>query len=377
MSSMTKSSDAKTAKSSRNGDISSAKAKQAESNTSTTHSDQNGDDAIVTTSGTVGLVKKELDHISFAQIFEDDFLFETLLDFFSLDDIYTTFSCLNRLYQQKVEEANYLLLRKLTDKLHISPTYLTSDLPCHSRVVDVYKSAVRRIEEGKPVDLKPNSFTTDSGLVSPNMWYSMHNIFEAASSQYSYYVFSSNKGENNHIQAYLCNPSSYDNTFAQKLKREYEKAPGSKTIYVPYEKYPLEGGLPTFKVPKIFEMNCRNQGFCYYADNIALFFSEDEVEHDKFNKSTKYFSSFKSVAQVKDESKMPILSIDDSQKGFTVIEFDLSKKKEMMKAMGINKFHSLPLVYINLDKNVAFGKTLKYEIKQNVAAKYMSMKLIC
>ena len=105
---------------------------------------------------------------------------------------------LNNTYQRRVEEANYLLLRKLTEELHITSTYLTSDLPCRSRIVDVYKTAMRTIQDEKPFDLRPNAFTTDSGLVGTNMWYVMHNIFEIASSMYSHYVFSSKKEENNH-----------------------------------------------------------------------------------------------------------------------------------------------------------------------------------
>lgn len=108
-----------------------------------------------------------------------------------------------------------------------------------------------------------------------------------------------------------------------------------------------------------------------------MFFSESEVEHSKFNKSTRYFNTFKSISEVKDNSKMPILNVDTTEKGFTIIEFDLTKKAEMMRVMGIDKFVSVPLIYINIDKNLAYGKTLKYEFIQKVAAKYMSLKLIC
>lgn len=107
-----------------------------------------------------------------------------------------------------------------------------------------------------------------------------------------------------------------------------------------------------------------------------MFFSEDEVEHEKFNKSTKFFDKFKSVADAKN-SNLPIYSEDTSEKGFTIIEFDLSKKSEILKIMGISKFVSIPMIYLHIDKNIAYGKTLKYEFRQNIAAKYMSMKLIC
>jgi hypothetical protein len=48
-----------------------------------------------------------------------------------------------------------------------------------------------------------------------------------------------------------------------------------------------------------------------------------------------------------------------------------------LKVMGIKRFVSIPLVYIYIDKNTAYGKTLKYTFKQSVATKYMSMKLLC
>lgn len=216
---------------------------------------------VTTTEPSTGLVKKSFGNSKFNEIFADDFMFELLLDYFTLNEIYLLFYPLSKYFQSKVEESNYLLLGKLTDKLHITSTYLTSDLPCHQKIVEVYKDVIRAIQEEKPVDLKPNAFTTDSGLIGTNMWYGMHNIFEIANSMYSYYVFSSNKGENNHIQAYLCNPGSYESQFSQKLKSEFENPPGSKNIYIPYEKMPIDGSYPTFKIPRIFEINCRNQGY--------------------------------------------------------------------------------------------------------------------
>ena len=231
------------------------------SNTSTTNSDQNNEEVIVTEQPKNYIEKKPKSTIPFDEIFDDDYLFELLLDYFDLNDIYLTFYPLNSKYQNKVEESNYLLLGKLTDKLNITQTYLSSDIPCYKRIVDLYKSAVRTIQNEKPVDLKPNPFSTDSGLVGTNMWYGMHNIFQANNSMYSYYVFSSNKGEKNHVQTYLCCPGTYDNNFSQKLKSQYEEEPGSKNIYVPYEKTLPDGSAPTFKIPKVFEINCRNQGY--------------------------------------------------------------------------------------------------------------------
>jgi len=51
----------------------------------------------------------------------------------------------------------------LIDKLNITSTYLTSDLPYHHRIVDVYKGVMKQIQDEKPVDIKPNAFYTDSG----------------------------------------------------------------------------------------------------------------------------------------------------------------------------------------------------------------------
>jgi hypothetical protein len=107
-----------------------------------------------------------------------------------------------------------------------------------------------------------------------------------------------------------------------------------------------------------------------------LCFSESEADNDKFLKSTKFFDNFKWVKDVT-ESGIPILSTDTETAGFTILELDLTKKAEMMKIMGIKKFVSIPLVYIYIDKNTAYGKTLKYNFKQPIACKYMSMKLLC
>lgn len=315
---------------------------------------------------------------SFDDIFHDDYLFETLLDYFTFEEIFTVFHQLNSKYAKLVDEANYLLLRKLTDKLHITSSYLVTDLPAREKIMEVYKQTVIAVREERTQNLKPTAFYTDSGLVGTNMWYSFHNIFDVNNTNmYGGYVFSSNSGTNNHVQAYLCQAGTgVDNNFCSKMKKDFEETPGSKEIRVPYQKYLDDGSIPTFKVPKVFEINCRNQGYCYYADNIVLCFSESEVDNKKFKDSTKFFEKFKSVNDVK-ESGIPILNIDDTTKGFTAIEFDLSQKKKILELLEIKEFVSVPLVYMFIDKNQLYGKAPSYEIKQNIAAKYMSMKLLC
>jgi len=200
---------------------------------------------------------------SFSALSEIDYVFEAILDFFSLEDIYKCIRPLSRRIMKLVEEENYLLLRKLIEKFNISSSYLTSDLPTHERIFDVYMKAMSSINEGKVYNLKPISFYTDSGLVGTNLWYSVHNIFDSNNqNMYGGYVFSSNTGTNNHVQSYLCVPAGgVDNTFCNKMKSEFEVTTGSKEIRFPYEKYPSDGSQPTFKIPKVFEINCRNQGY--------------------------------------------------------------------------------------------------------------------
>jgi len=245
-------------------------------------------------------------------------------------------------------------------------------------MADVYRAVLRDLKEQPSQSLKPTGFYTDSGLVGTNMWYSFHNIFDTnVSNMYGGYVFSSNSGKNNHIQYYLCQPcGGVDNPFCQKLKKEYEIGSSGKEIMVPYKRYPDDGSMPTFKVPKSIEINCKNMGYWYYTDNILLSFSEAEVDNKKYKESIKFFSNFKNVAEV-EESGIPILNKDTSQDGFVALEFDLSKKSRILELMKIKKFVSIPLVYLNVDKNKLNGKNPIYEFQQNIAAKYMSMNLIC
>jgi hypothetical protein len=160
------------------------------------------------------------------------------------------------------------------------------------------------------------------------------------------------------------------------MKTEFQVDGDPKIIKVPYKIYPDDGSEPTFKVPKVFEVNCKNQGYCYYADNIVLCFSDSEVDNKKFQASTKFFESFKCIKDVED-SGIPILNKDDSIKGFTALEFDLSQKGKILELLKIKKFVSIPLVYIFMDKNLLYGQSPSYNIQQNVAAKYLSMKLLC
>lgn len=160
-------------------------------------------------------VKKASDGPTFHQIFEDEEILESLLSFFTLKEIFCKFIRLNKKIGDLTREANYLLLSKLVEDLNITSTYLTSELPAHEEIDSVYRQAVRDLEETKDADLKPQGFYTDSGLVGNNMWYGVHNIFDVnTSNMYGGYVFSSNKGSNNHLQFYISVPAcGVDNPF--------------------------------------------------------------------------------------------------------------------------------------------------------------------
>jgi hypothetical protein len=152
---------------------------------------------------------------NFDNVFQNEYLLEELLEFLSFEEIFAKVYPLNSTYSKLVNEANYLLLRKLADKLNITSGYLTTNLPAKERIVDVYKQVMVTLTEDKEINFKPTAFYTDSGLIGTNMWYSFHNIFDAnTSNMYGGYVFSSNDGYNNHIQCYLCVPGAgVDNAF--------------------------------------------------------------------------------------------------------------------------------------------------------------------
>ena len=288
--------------------------------------------------------KKLSGDFSFEDIFLNDFIFEEFLEFFSFEEIFRYIYPLNKKFRKLVNESNYMLFQKMADCFNITSGYLTSDLPASENILEVYKQAIFETSEGKEIDMKPQGFYTDSGLVGTNMWYSFHNIFDTnTSNMYGGYVFSSGKGKNNHVQFYLGVPAwGVDNPFCQKMKKEYELPNGDgKEIYVPYQK-PSDGSVDTFKLPKTFEMNFKNQGFSFYADNIVLCFSASEVDNKKFQQSTKFFNDFKWATDV-EESGIPILNKDTTTKGFTVFEFDLSQKDKMLEVMDIKKFVSIPL----------------------------------
>ncbi|CAI2367580.1 unnamed protein product [Moneuplotes crassus] len=316
--------------------------------------------------------------ISSELIFEDDEILNVILEFFTLGEIVVIFFPLNSRIKGLVQKENYLLFEKLIEELNITSCYTTSDLPVYEDIGAVYKQAICDFEDEKETDLKPQAFYTDSGIIGSNMWYGFHNIFGSNTSNiYGGYVFSSNKSKNNHVQFYLSVPTfGVDNKYCQTLKTEFELTPGSKEIKTPYLQTMSDKETPLFKVPTTFEVNLKNQGFSYYADNLLLCFSASEVRNKRFQSSTKIFDNFKTPEDVED-SGLPILHKDTETKGFTVIEFDLSQKSAIKKAMGVKRFYSIPLIYCYLEKNALNGTNQIYQFKQKVAAKYMSMKLLC
>mmetsp|Transcript_23538 Transcript_23538/g.20888 ORF Transcript_23538/g.20888 Transcript_23538/m.20888 type:complete len:203 (-) Transcript_23538:707-1315(-) len=153
-------------------------------------------------SSEAGDTKKKLSgNLISNQFLEDEYILEGIMDFFTFREIFVYFYPLNKTVQRLVKEANYLLLRKLADYFNITSGYLTSELPANEDMLDVYQQAQIDMNNERDLDLKPQAFYTDSGLVGTNMWYSFHNIFDTNNSNmYGGYIFSTNSGTNNHIQ---------------------------------------------------------------------------------------------------------------------------------------------------------------------------------
>lgn len=99
-------------------------------------------------------------------------------------------------------------------------------------------------------------------------------------------------------------------------------------IRIPYEKYVVDDS-DDFHLIKNFQVHLRSGGYNAFVRSFAVFYSECEVDNLKFQTMTKRFNK---VVKSQDLSllKLKIKNTEEDKKsGIKIVEFDLSKTKNI------------------------------------------------
>lgn len=124
-----------------------------------------------------------------------------------------------------------------------------------------------------------------------------------------------------------------------------------------------------------FQIHLKSGGYNAYVQSFAVFYSECEIENSKFQSLTKRFTKIEksndlNMLRLKIKNK-----VEDKKCGVKVIEFDVSRTKNVERWLKARNPSIYPLLWVQI-KQKYVNTTFEYRIRQKVAAKFISLKLL-
>lgn len=304
---------------------------------------------------------------SISHLFQEDFFVIQLIEFSEIKDI-VRFRQLSSLVRDAIEQENYALFLKLKNFLHIPYTYDSSELASQENIVSWIRSVAEALNE-EPQSISPFAFYTDGGVDTNGSYYFLQNVWKKTGIWY-WTIANSNV----HVQSVLSKAvdmPSADNNPMNFLEDKKNK----NKIRIPFENYIVDPKVDPFHILTDFQIHLRSGGYNAYVQTFAVFYSEQEIDNKKFQSLTKRFT--KAIKS----SDIPLLRLnvlnkeEDKDSGIKIYEFDVSKESNMERWFKSKSYDFYPLLWINV-KQKYVNKTINYKIRQRVAAKYVSFKLI-
>jgi hypothetical protein len=176
--------------------------------------------------------------------------------------------------------------------------------------------------KSEPIEIFPFAYYTDGGVDTNSNYYFLQNLWKKTGICYC-----TTAHANVHVQSILSktidvppadnNPMKFLESSKNKLK-----------IRIPYEKY-VTIDSDMFHILKTFQIHLKSGGYNAYAQSFAVFYSECEIENDKFNSMTKRFTKALKYPDL-NQLRLKIHHKDENKKsGVKVVEFDVSKTKNV------------------------------------------------
>lgn len=219
----------------------------------------------------------------------------------------------------------------------------------------------------EPATLNPWAYFTDGGVDTNNNYYFLQNVWKKTNIWYCTVSHA-----NVHVQSIL---KSAEVPTEENIPMNFLVKPKDKLkIRVPYEKY-LTEDKDWMHLITNFQVHIRSGGYNAYVKSFAVFYSDEEIKNSKFNLLTKRFTRVKEFADIS-KLKLKVKNVENFEdSGIKIVEFDVTKIKNIERWFKVKSPGIYPLLWIYW-KQKYVNKTVDYKITQNVAGRFISLKLI-
>lgn len=304
---------------------------------------------------------------SFHLLSAEEFVFSTIIEYLDVQTLIARLAWTNAGIHKQIMDENYILLNKLRDFLNIPTTFDCSSLPAEMDMVDLFKNWLKAMKK-KPEAISPFAYYTDGGVDTNGNYYFLQNVWKKTN--ICYWTISH---KNVHVQSIITKKIKLPNE-ENTPEKWYEDGGYKLKIRVPYEKY-IKEDADNFQLLKTFQVHLNSGGYNAYIRTFAVFYSESEVDNTKFQVMTRRFHKAKA------EADLQCLKLDihhkeeDKKSGIKIIEFSVASKKKIERWLRLKNPPFYPLLWIRIRQKY-WKSTINYKIRQRVAAKYISLKLL-
>lgn len=301
-----------------------------------------------------------------SNFFNNDFI---LVEIILLLDLKTILSLkqLNKSVRKAIENENYALMTKLRAFINVPSTLFSSNILSQYSIEEIFQKVIAAVRE-EPVVVSPFAYFTDGGVDTNSNYYFLQNWWKKTTICYWTVAHA-----NVHVQSILSKPVDFPATENNPMKF-LESKKNKLRIRIPYEQY-LVDNSDMFYLLKNFQIHLRSGGYNAYVETFAVFYSEYEIDNVKFHALTKKFNKTLQMSDVS-QLKLKIHNKEEDKKwGIKIVEFDVSKTKYIDRWFKVRNSPVFPLLWIHI-KQKYVNTTINYKIRQNVAAKFISLKLI-
>lgn len=230
-----------------------------------------------------------------------------------------------------------------------------------------YLNNLFEVIKQEPTDIQPWAYYTDGGVDANTNYYFLQNVWKNTTIWYCTVNYA-----NVHVQSVLkpAEISPAENNPLDFLIKPKDKL----KIRIPYEKYMADDN-DWFHLIKNFQIHLKSGGYNAYVKTFAVFYSESEISNTKFVLMTKRFTKIKTFADI------PHLKLDvkwreeDTKNGVEIVELDVSNRKKVERWLKTKDPGVYPLLWISIKQKYMVAE-INYKIKQNVAGRFVSLKLL-
>lgn len=310
----------------------------------------------------------EMSGLTWDDILMQEFVISEIITFLDMKTLFLKAVWLSKATRSAITWENYTLFSKLRDFLHIPTTFDCTDLPAFCDISEIFKNVLKSLTIDPEV-LSPFAYFTDGGVDTNSNYYFLQNVWKKTNICYCTIAH-----DNVHVQSIISKKIEFPATKNNPMNF-LEDPPKKMRIRIPFEEYVASPRDP-FHLITHFQVHLKSGGYNAFIKSFAVFYSEIEIDNFKFQSMTRRFMKVKSMHDLVHYLKLKVKhSEDDKKSGLKIVEFDLDKKKNIERWLRLKNPKFYPLLWVQVKQKYS-NITVNYRLRQRVAAKFISLKLI-